>query len=128
MKLLRTATAVALSLATLIFGAALPEPNTSVAISEREVANGAYCLMNNVEWVTAFQITTWGSWDDDWGQGFIDNINGQCVCEQGSLFLPPRYASLSPCFIPCTSFAPNSFRKRAIPAHFFSKRAQIGNY
>ncbi|EPS38432.1 hypothetical protein H072_7833 [Dactylellina haptotyla CBS 200.50] len=25
-----------------------------------------------------FRFETWGQWDDDWGQGFLDNIRGHC--------------------------------------------------
>lgn len=83
MKLLQLS-ATLLSLTSLSASTAFPKPDAttiSLALPKREVTNGAYCLVNDVEWVTGFQITTWG--DDDWGQAFIDNINSQCWVDHG---------------------------------------------
>jgi hypothetical protein len=83
MKLLKS-TFTLLALASLTSATALPKPDVeTTSLTAREVPNGAYCLVDDVEWVTAFEITTWGAWDDDWGQTFLTNINNQCWVDHG---------------------------------------------
>lgn len=66
-----------------ITGAALPDPAatvdtpTSTALEKREV-NGANCWKYRDEYNSWYLIKTWGTWDQDWGKGLLDNIRGQC--------------------------------------------------
>ncbi|KAG8822928.1 hypothetical protein FRB91_008156 [Serendipita sp. 411] len=47
-------------------------------VTKRE-ANGAECKRrNDSSGSTYYRLTTTGTWDDDWGRGFLDNIRGQC--------------------------------------------------
>ncbi|KAG8851879.1 hypothetical protein FRB91_007320 [Serendipita sp. 411] len=69
------------NLATILFSAialtvAAPAPEASEPseLLDKREANGASCHKSS----PAYTVTTWGSWDDDWGIGFLDNLRGQC--------------------------------------------------
>ncbi|KAI5842278.1 hypothetical protein BZA05DRAFT_422619 [Tricharina praecox] len=41
--------------------------------------NSASCTYDrNTRNMFKFWVTTWGDWDNDWGQGYLDNLRGQC--------------------------------------------------
>ncbi|KAG8839253.1 hypothetical protein FRB91_007126 [Serendipita sp. 411] len=52
-------------------------PNLPATIAKRD-GNWAACYENNTGNGIDFTINTWGTWDDDWGRGFLDNLRGQC--------------------------------------------------
>ncbi|KAG9034857.1 hypothetical protein FS842_003771 [Serendipita sp. 407] len=59
----------------------VPEPGTSddlpATIAKRD-GNWAQCYESLTLIGKDFTINTWGTWDDDWGRGFLDNLRGQC--------------------------------------------------
>ncbi|KAG9055565.1 hypothetical protein FS842_001839 [Serendipita sp. 407] len=40
--------------------------------------NGASCRKKGSDRGMQYNLDTWGSWDDDWGRGFLDNLRGRC--------------------------------------------------
>ncbi|KAG8827370.1 hypothetical protein FRC17_007854 [Serendipita sp. 399] len=40
--------------------------------------NGASCNKRNQGGRDYVRVDTWGTWDNDWGRGFLDNLRGQC--------------------------------------------------
>ncbi|KAG8772984.1 hypothetical protein FRC20_002504 [Serendipita sp. 405] len=41
--------------------------------------NGAECKRRpDSSGLNYYKLTTWGPWVNDWGQGFLDNIRGEC--------------------------------------------------
>jgi hypothetical protein len=75
MKLISAATAFwLLNLST---AAPSPAPATNGAIVARD-GNGATCSLNSQDDLLNFSVSAWGPWADDWGQGFLDNLRGQC--------------------------------------------------
>lgn len=71
------------ALTHLTAGVALPQPDpapeavAAPELDKREV-NGANCWKNHDDYHAYFRLSTWGTWDQDWGQGLLDNIRGQC--------------------------------------------------
>ncbi|KAG8751345.1 hypothetical protein FRC14_007981 [Serendipita sp. 396] len=52
-------------------------PNLPATIAKRD-GNWAECYEHNTGNGIDFTINTWGTWDNDWGSGFLDNLRGQC--------------------------------------------------
>ncbi|EPS44445.1 hypothetical protein H072_1550 [Dactylellina haptotyla CBS 200.50] len=61
----------------------------SDALDKREWGANGICHVfpqpgasNGYSWTDYyFRYDTWGSWDDDWGSGFLDNLRSKCGAE-----------------------------------------------
>jgi hypothetical protein len=72
------ATAAAFCLLTLSDAAPAPAPTTNGVIVARD-GNAASCTIHLPDLISwDFVVNAWGPWVDDWGQGFLDNLRGQC--------------------------------------------------
>ncbi|KAG8829397.1 hypothetical protein FRB91_007317 [Serendipita sp. 411] len=50
------------------------EANATAEPIDKRGGNGASCGYSG-GWYT---VESWGSWDNDWGKGLLDNLRGQC--------------------------------------------------
>lgn len=81
MKYHSTIITAVVSLSAFSTAAAIPAAEASssgVTLSKRD-PNGANCWKWTDHYSSYFSLDTWGSWDDDWGTGFLDNLRGQCL-------------------------------------------------
>ncbi|KAH7324054.1 hypothetical protein BKA65DRAFT_540601 [Rhexocercosporidium sp. MPI-PUGE-AT-0058] len=70
-------TAALTLLSSLALAAAMPVDNDDLA--KRDKPNGALCQTHQDANDSSFyRLYTWGVWDQDWGQGLLDNLRGQC--------------------------------------------------
>ncbi|KAG8819338.1 hypothetical protein FRC18_012127 [Serendipita sp. 400] len=67
-------TATLVSAITLTVAAPTAEAGEPLVPLDKREPNGASCY----EYWGHYGVTTWGSWDNDWGKGFLDNLRGQC--------------------------------------------------
>ncbi|KAG8771964.1 hypothetical protein FRC20_005766 [Serendipita sp. 405] len=58
----------------LTVAAPTPEPDAVAEPVDKRGTNGASCG-TTLGWYT---VESWGSWDNDWGIGLLDNLRGQC--------------------------------------------------
>lgn len=86
MKLSYSAVITAISLAFVsgTVAVAIPSTNIAAALAKRD-PNGAWCQKFWEGSVLTYQVASWGSWDDDWGQGFLENLRNQCGGDLGNI-------------------------------------------
>lgn len=79
----------ALLTATIASSAAVAIPaaeQAQAASLAKRQDNGAWCgkWLDSSKNAVQYIITTWGVWDDDWGNGLLDNVRGQCDAKYGN--------------------------------------------